>query len=105
MDIRLRGHNVEEYTFPHTGTAPQWVYSIRDNNVLYNLQKKMSPENEKIHDVYTPGTPVPITDLEHDMAHERDFESEDLDFQPEDFKMQVPNLIFWFNLSKKLKNF
>jgi hypothetical protein len=87
LDIRDREWKFEEYTFPFTGKADSWQLAIPDS-VIYDLRKNVSPIVRQMSDVRSPMRAA-LWDPEHDMAHERDFESEDLDFQPEDFKMQV----------------
>lgn len=100
VDVRLRGWDYKNYTFPHTAPPTPWIYSV-PSSAIYTIAANARPDNKLMADVESP-MKAPEWDPEHDMAHERDFESEDLDFQPEDFKMQVaPN---HFGISDLAKN-
>ena len=49
----------------------------------FDITKSFNPEyatNKFIHPL-----PPPMVDIDHDMAHEEDFMSEDMDYQPDEF--------------------
>lgn len=70
----------KDYTFPHTAHAHTWHYSAPENynpkDLTVNLQH--SAQKGELFNLIS----VPETDWLADIAHEKDYESEDLDFQP-----------------------
>ncbi|EWS73300.1 hypothetical protein TTHERM_000470561 (macronuclear) [Tetrahymena thermophila SB210] len=88
-DIRDRGWHPETYDFPYTKKHDDWVFDVTmpSQNYQTDLTVNIHPENKKMH-VMKQVMRQSYWDAEHDMAHEYDYESEDLDFQCESFKSQ-----------------
>lgn len=88
VDIRDRGWDPAKYKFPYEG-KDEWFFPIqgheayKSSDVTLNLR----PENKKFDVDYTKMR-VSYWNQDAEVAHEADYESEDLDFSPEDFKTQ-----------------
>jgi len=76
-----------KYTVPYSAEAPAWQYSTPANYDPSDLTQNFHPELKTIEE-YNPGTPAPYWNEEGEVNHEAEYESEDCDFQAEDFKMQ-----------------
>ena len=68
-----------DYHFPHTAKPSQWILSAPANYNQKDLSQ-ISRESERTTDLVNLLSP-PETDWMADVAHEKDYESEDLDFQ------------------------
>jgi len=75
-----------EYTFPHTQEPETWRLSHPENWDAKNLSQNFV--NPKHRGEIANSVEVPHTDYWSDIAHEYDYESEDLDLQPETFESQ-----------------
>jgi len=88
VDPRDRGWDHTKYVFPYEGRDDWWFpingdAAYEPGNVALNLR----PEHKKFDRDFT-GMRAPYWKEKEEVAHEADYESEDLDFQAEDFKMQ-----------------
>lgn len=86
-DVRGRGWNPENYTFPYEG-RDDWYFinhpkELKIDQLTHNLRPEFKPSTE-LNNTMTANE----WSMEGDIAHEYDYESEDLDFQPESIKMQ-----------------
>jgi hypothetical protein len=75
----------ETYTFPFSHEGEKWWFPYRDHDNS-DLSINRAPEFRKV----IPKNLMSAShwDPVHDFDHERDFESEDMDVQPDDFKSQ-----------------
>jgi len=87
-DVRDIGWDPTTYTYPYQGreefSSPFPSKNINLDDVTLNIR----PENRKYHVDATGLMRATYWNPDGDFAHEADYESEDLDFQAEDFKTQ-----------------
>jgi len=88
VDPRDRGWDPKTYQFPYVG-EDHWRFPVLGHQAYdpYSVNSILRPEN-KPFDVDFPGMRVSYWNERAEVAHEADYESEDLDFQAEDFKTQ-----------------
>jgi len=101
VDPRDRGWDPTTYTFPYEG-RDDWFFPINGDAAYKpgDVSLNLRPEHKKGDVDYT-GMRAPYWNERAEVAHEADYESEDLDFQAEDFKMQHfrkkgPNTMYFF---------
>eukprot|EP01017_Pseudomicrothorax_dubius_P024192 TRINITY_DN2574_c0_g1_i1.p1 TRINITY_DN2574_c0_g1~~TRINITY_DN2574_c0_g1_i1.p1 ORF type:complete len:258 (+),score=64.90 TRINITY_DN2574_c0_g1_i1:122-895(+) len=86
VDARDGDIDPSTYTFPYQG-KDDWYFPCFENKVdLDDITLNVRPENRPSFDF--PQLTAPYWNPDSDMAHEYDYESEDLDFQAESFHMQ-----------------
>lgn len=87
QDIRQIGlKDAHDYHFPHTAKPSEWIYSASPS---YNQKDLTQNIRECTRDLSLNNSlSPPETDWMADVAHEKDYESEDLDFQAESFETQ-----------------
>ena len=75
-----------DYHFPHTAKASEWILSAPADFNNKDLTQNIKNSTRIVQIQNNPSPPE--TDWMADVAHEKDYESEDLDFQPESFETQ-----------------
>ncbi|KRX05138.1 hypothetical protein PPERSA_06772 [Pseudocohnilembus persalinus] len=88
QDCRDRGWNPEEYAFPYNKAHDDWYFpqqpdSYKSQSLSQNLRPEYKISTENFNTM-----PASYSSYDADVAHEYDYESEDLDFQCESFEMQ-----------------
>lgn len=91
-NIRNKGYDHTKYKFPYEGVSDWKFPSLPENWDPSNLKLDLQPQNIKNDGLYN-SMPAAYWNPEADLPHEFDYESEDRDFQPESFYMQVIKLI------------
>ena len=97
-DNRHYGWDPKTYTEPYSAAHDDWLFNVP---TIDKLNLDVAPENRRIK--FITEMQAPIVNLNKDIAHEMDFESEDVDFQPENpnmqhFKKTMPHSIWNFIL-------
>jgi hypothetical protein len=75
-----------DYSFPHKAKGRDWILSAPEDYDPKDISQNVGRHSHvgAINNLMAP----PETDWMADIAHEKDYESEDLDYQPESFETQ-----------------